>query len=282
MIPVTKHWIDMRADDLYSSVKCKVPPVDLYALARSRHVKRVGVRLMVSLGALVPVHQGYEVFLQGTEAQELDIQASEPPGELTARQRFTLAHEIAHTFFYKGMDQVPVPTFRVKTRLEYRELEEICDRAAKRTLVPTRLLRTQVKAALGESDQIDANFVRKMVSLFNVSYEVMLDRLQAAEPENLCARCILLAREEREGGPKVKACYMGLDLLSVFPPIQRNKSITNWFSGFPQAILERDGIRECSVLRKGRELLFRKTPLRKAGDFLLQIDDLGRRTPSSK
>ena len=142
MIPVSKHWIEMRADGLYSSVGCKAPPVDLYALARHRHVKRVGLRLMVHLGALVPVHQGYEVFLQGTEAQELDIQAPEPPGELTARQRFTLAHEIAHTFFYKGTDQVPAPTLSVKTRQEYRELEAICDSAAKRILVPMQLLRT--------------------------------------------------------------------------------------------------------------------------------------------
>jgi hypothetical protein len=239
---------------------------------------------MVSLGALVPVHQGYEVFLQGTEAQELDIQAPEPLGELTARQRFTLAHEIAHTFFYKGMDQVPVPSFSVKTRLEYRELEDICDRAAKRILVPMQLLRTQVQATLGESDRIDVNFVRKMVSrpYFNVSYEVLLDRLRTAEPENVFSRCILLAREDREGRPKVTAWYMGMGLLSAFPPIRRNKPVINWFSGFPQGILERDGIRNCSVLRSGRELLFRKTPLRKAGDFLLQIDDLGRRAPSSK
>jgi len=282
MIPVSKHWIETRADDLYSSVGCKVPPVDLYALARSRHVKRVGVRLMVSLGTLVPVHQGYEVFLQGTGEQELDIQASEPPGELTPRQRFTLAHEIAHTLFYKGLEQVPVPTFSVKTRPEYLELEKICNLAAKRILVPMQLLRNQLQATLADSDRIDANFVREMVSRFNVSFEVMFDRLRAAESDNTFSRCILLAREEREGGPKVKGWYMGLGLLSVFPAIRRNELVTNWFTGFPQEILEREGIRECTVLRSGHELLFRKTPLRKAGDFLLQIDDLGRRAPSSK
>jgi hypothetical protein len=281
MIPVTKHEVELWADDLYLSVKCKAPPVDLYALARHRRVKRVGLRLMVNLGALVPVQQGFEVFLQGTESQELDMEAPEPPGELTARQRFTLAHEIAHTFFYKGKNQEPVPTFSVKTKLEYKELEEICDRAAKRILVPRQLLRNQFQATLGESDRIDVNFVRKMVSRFKVSYEVMLDRLRTVEPDNVFARCILLIREERGGGLKVTAWYMGMGLLSMFQPIVRNALVMNWFSGFPQGILERDGIRECNVVRKGRELLFQKTPLRKRGDFLLQIDDLGRIAPSS-
>jgi hypothetical protein len=280
MIPVSKRrWIEMRADELYSSVGCKAPPVDLYALARHRQVKRVGLRLMVSLGTLVPVHQGYEVFLQGTEAQELDIQASELPGKLTARQRFSLAHEIAHTFFYKGMDQVPVPTLSAKTRQQRRELEEICDLAAKRILVPTRLLRSQVEAALEGSDQIDANFVRKMVTRFKVSYEVMLGRLQAEEPKGLSERCILLAREDEDGRPEVKGLYMGISFLPALPSIKRGNLVGDWFLGFPQGILERDGARECSVSRKGRELLFRKTPLRKAGDFLLQIDVLGGSAP---
>ena len=220
--------------------------------------------------------------MQGTEEQELDIQAPEPPGELTARQRFTLAHEIAHTFFYEGMEKVPVPTFSVKTRQQYRELEEICDHAAKRILVPTRLLLAQLQATPGVGGRIDVNFVRKVVSRFKVSYEVMLDRLRVAEPENLSATCILLAREEEDGPPKVKGFYMGMDFLSVLPPIKRGTLVIKWFLGFPQGILERDGVRECSVLREGHELLFRKTPLRKAGDFLLQIDDLGRSAPHSK
>jgi hypothetical protein len=48
-----------------------------------------------------------------------------------------------------------------------RELEEIYDLAAKRILVPRQLLRNQILACLGDSDQIDPNFVRKMASRFN-------------------------------------------------------------------------------------------------------------------
>lgn len=282
MIPVSKHWIETRANLLYSSAGCKAPPVDLHALARYRRVTRVGLRLMVHLGALVPVHRGFEIFLQGAQEQQLDIEAPEPPGELTARQRFTLAHEIAHTFFYEGLDKVPVPTFSVKTRQQYKELEEICDHAATRILVPTRLLLAQLQAISGEGGRIDASFVRKMVSQFKVSYEVMLDRLRVAEPEDLSATCILLARGEGDEQPKVKGFYMGMDFLSVLPSIKRGKPVVNWFPGFPQGMLERDGVRQCSVFRRGHELLFRKSPLRKAGDFLLQIDDLGPGAPPSK
>ena len=65
---------------------------------------------------------------------------------------------------------------------------------------------------------------------FKVSYEVMLDRLRTCgRPENVFARCILLARDEGKGRPKVTAWYMGMGLLSAFPPITRNALVMKWF-----------------------------------------------------
>jgi len=198
---------------------------------------------------------------------------------LTARQRFSLAHEIAHTFFYKFTEHVPVRTISVKKYQDYKDLENICDRAAKRILVPMQLLRTEVQRILGDRRQIDAAFVRQMVSIFRVSYEVMLERLRTMEPENEFARCILLVREN-EDEAQVKTWYMGMGLLSAFPPLEKYRPVADWFPEFPRELVAANGSRECKLTRKGRELLFRKVPLGRAGDFLLQVDDLGHGSPS--
>lgn len=58
--------------------------------------------------------------------------------------------------------------------------------------------------------------------------------------------------------------------------------LTNWFKEFPGEILKADAPRDFRVMRKGREFVFRRTPLREAGYFLLQIDDLSRADPGRK
>ena len=50
MIPVSRHWIETRANLLYSSAGCKAPPVDLHALARYRRVTFTSARSFRSNG----------------------------------------------------------------------------------------------------------------------------------------------------------------------------------------------------------------------------------------
>lgn len=106
---------------------------------------------------------------------------------IDCRQRSSHARETAHPFFYKVMDQVLAPKSGVKPRKKYREVEEICDRTAKRTVVPMRLLRTQVQATPGESKRIDVSFVRKRASRFKTS-----DKLLGP-----CHRCVRRSHEVR-------------------------------------------------------------------------------------
>ncbi len=93
---------------------------------------------MVQRGVLVPVSGGFELFLRGLEPRDLDIESEELQSALSPRQRFTFAHELAHTHFYKTSNGVP--TVR-KVEIIPPELEEICDGAAGRILAPTNLLK---------------------------------------------------------------------------------------------------------------------------------------------
>jgi hypothetical protein len=264
---------------VYSSVGCAAPPVDLFAVARHSRINRAGFRLMIQPGVLVPVEGGFELFLRDLESRDLDIEAEELKSALPPRQRFGLAHEIAHTFFYKGSKGKPAPTWVPK---DSRELEKICDGAAGRILVPSNLLQREIKQELqGNQERIDSDFVRAMAARFRTSPDVMIERLRIVESENAFARCILLVRKNK-GEAQVKACYMGATLLSTLRVPKIHDPLLNWFPEFPRDIVERDGNGRWDVTRRGRQLEIEKIPLGRSGDFLLQVDDPNHRAPTSR
>lgn len=267
------------ADTLYSSVDCAAPPVDLFAIARSLGINCFGFRLMVPRGALVPVAGGFEIFLRDLDSRNLELEADEPQNLLSHRQRFNFAHEIAHTFFYKDSKPTPVP---VSVAIEPRKLEEICDGAASRILVPSLLLKREIKRdLLGDCKRIDSDFVRAMVVRFRASHDVLINRLRAVESENAFARCILLVRRG-DGEAQIRACYMGLTLLSSLPEPKIYDPVASWFKEFPPAITESDRGGKWELIRGLRKLEIEKIPLGRSGDFLLQIDDPVHRAPGSK
>src|SRR5437667_10026089 len=105
-----RHWrAENSADFLPSALGLSHPPIDLYAVARHRRIRHLGFRFMIPRGVLLPVEGGFEVYLRDSMRKDLDISPAEPKGFLSPRQRFSLAHEIAHTFFYEFSDSVPAP-----------------------------------------------------------------------------------------------------------------------------------------------------------------------------
>lgn len=265
------------AEDAHLLMKGTPPPIDLNAVARNQRVRRLGLRLMIHRGALLPVEGGFELYLRDLKDKDLDIDAPEPP-LLTTRQRHAFAHELAHTVYYRGATGVPSPTDEVTNHME---LERICDGAARRLLVPASLVQKEVRNKLGDCDRIDAAFIRSMKVNFNASYEVTIGRIGVVESGNAFARCILLIRKNR-GQAEVVAWYFGVSLLSVISePKKRYQPIREWFADLPEDVVDRDGIAEWEIMRRGRALLIQKFPLGKRGDFLLQIDDLAHKAPSS-
>jgi hypothetical protein len=265
------------AEEVHSLVGCVSPPADLNAVARKQDVRRLGLRLMVHRGVLIPVEGGFEVFLRDLKSRDLDIEAPEPRG-LTTRQRHSFAHELAHTVYYRNSNGVPKPTDEVS---DYRTLEGICDGAARRLLVPANLLQKEIRNKLGACEKIDVPFIRAMKVAFNASYEVTIGRMSVVESQNAFARCILLVRNIR-GQAKVSAWYFGPSILSALPtPKETYQPLEGWDPGLPPDIAGRGGISTWEISRRGRALLIQKFPLGSRGDFLLQVDDLDHRAPNS-
>jgi hypothetical protein len=271
------------ADNLYVDLKCSAPPMDLHAAARKCQVNRLKLRPMIQRGALLPSLGGYEVILRNLEPKDLDVESPEPANELSSQQRFTLAHEIAHTRFYKTAKGKLVPDDGPKKYAYNGEigLEEICDRVAGHLLVPTQFLKSEVRGSLdSDFERIDAGFVRAMVGKFRVSYDVVIRRLWATDPENVFARCILLVGRDNEG-PLIRASYRGTSLYSALPPPKEWQPVQDWLPELPLEAINHSGAGAWYLDRQGRKFQIQKFPLGKGGSFLLQFDDQGRRAPDS-
>ena len=118
---------------------------------------------MIPEGVLTPVPGGFRIYLQSN--------FSHLPG-IALRSRFTVAHELAHTFFYDLNGGLPTPV-RGSPRGE--KLERLCHIGASQILVPDELLRRELKTQ-GEVASVDA--IRNLAKAFDVSLEVLMRRLQ--------------------------------------------------------------------------------------------------------
>jgi hypothetical protein len=259
------------------------PPIDLYAIARRQNINRIKLCPMIHRGALLATSTGFQVLLRHPELREFDLNTPEHPYLLNAQQRFTLAHEIAHTHFYQDPKGKLVPTSEAKEYAYSGEirLEKICDRLASRILVPARILESDIKNLLNnESQRIDSGLLRALVRRYRTSYEVMIRRLHETYPKNTFRRCILLVRK-RHGDCQVSAWYMGRSFSDLSPIPEQFSPVRNWFQELPLSILEREPNAGWKIVRSGRELAVQKFPIGKRGEFILQIDDPMNTAPSS-
>ena len=97
--------LNSRVHNLIKRAQCKAAPVDLVLLSRLQGIEQIELRAMLAEGVVTPSENGFHVYLKANEPSII-LTASPGPLRLTRRQRFTLAHEIAHTFFY-DTDRLP-------------------------------------------------------------------------------------------------------------------------------------------------------------------------------
>ncbi len=260
-------------DSLPRTLGVSAPPIDLFAVARLRQIRRLGLRFIIPRGLLLPVDGGFEVYLRNTVQEDVDLDMSEPDGFLSNRQRFSFAHEIAHTLFYKLSEAVPSPDGTASSNGH--ELEKTCDRTAGHILMPTSLLRREIK----DRENIDAEFVRSVATRFHTSIAVALQRLSAVEPSNTFERCLVLAHRV-QGNAQIGASYFGLGLLRTLPRPANFTRVTDWLKDFPRHAIDQRSDCEWQTSTLGRPITITKTELGASGNFLLQVQ-AGRRVSAA-
>src|SRR5260221_1578938 len=137
-------------------------PVESSNMASLCSVVTVEERPMIPEGVLAPVRGGFKIFLQ-------DNFVSDPGTRV--RRRFTLAHELVHTFFYSVEGDSPKP---IKGSPRGARLERLCQLGASEILVPEALLKQHLPSGKVRS----AEDLIGLAAKFDVSLEVIIRRIQ--------------------------------------------------------------------------------------------------------
>jgi len=186
------------------------PPTDLFALAHMRRVKKIYLRPMVGEGATYAVNGGFEIAVRDRirdEVIRLDLDDPRRP-PLEARQRFTLAHEIAHTLYYDLNKQRPV---LINDSPRGDMLEAFCNRAAGMFLLPDALLRADLA---GRPVSLEA--LRWLSRRYRASSSAVIrriDELGIVKPEDHA----IIYTERRADEVEIVAAFVPPPLQVVLP-----------------------------------------------------------------
>lgn len=157
-------------------------PVDVYKLARQK-----GFTVFEDLagpssgeGQLLPLPSGYRVRLR--------------PDVTEARKRFSLAHEIGHSFFYINEGQGPRHVIGNVTTTERDAEEKICNLFAGTLLMPRDTLRHSLQGLSGSPSSL-VLVLQQLAKSFKVSMPALLTRIKGLELSS--PACLLVCSSVR-------------------------------------------------------------------------------------
>jgi hypothetical protein len=161
--------VERAAELAWASLSPVALPVDVFELARMR-----GIQVLEDLcgsgcpeGLLVPKKAGYTVRLRRDTA--------------VARRRFSLAHEMGHTFFYVDGGAGPRHAIGVLDRSERAAEERICDQFASGLLMPASEMKRQLPFIPEADPSAFLQSISRLASTFWVSPFVVVSRLRSLE-----------------------------------------------------------------------------------------------------
>jgi len=167
--PTTASWRRVKqailkaATHLRQEANQNLPPIELDKIKRIRHInEETAFTSSETLDAILsPTSEGFVLRL--------------PKGQHQYRQRFSIAHEIGHTFFYDIDSNPPVRLISQASlgAISPKE-EDICSAFARELLMPHELMVDEL-SRLSVTNKLVA--LVDLASLYRVSAEVMTRRL---------------------------------------------------------------------------------------------------------
>jgi hypothetical protein len=174
-------------------------PTALVKIARERRVTCIQFRPLLVDGGISVEDDGFKIFIHCNKAQSSDFQGrlarDDTAKFLPARARFTLAHEIAHTFFFDLEKRPPVSIVDFNDRRTLQSLEKTCHRAALHMLLPEAILHRDYRA----SDLLDPLILRALSSRAKMSTPALVMRFRDLETFSHPFGIIASVQKDREG-----------------------------------------------------------------------------------
>jgi len=174
-------------------------PVDIFELARER-----GMEITEDLvgdscgeGLLIPFKGGYRVRLRKSSTN--------------SRKRFSVAHELGHTLFYKDNGDGPRHQIGILNTAERNAEERICNRFASALLMPASKLRNRLANLPAGAPSEVLNELEKAARHFSVSLPAVLHRLRSIQLEDVPGY-IFLCMSERPNAVTLKDIALRVEL----------------------------------------------------------------------
>jgi hypothetical protein len=158
--------------------KVSLRPIPLRPIAESRRVRSIQFGPLLTEGALSLSGDGFEMYARSTPEQAASLKSRyDDPDDagrtLPVRTRFTIAHEIAHTFFFALAPGSPKPTVPGVHHRQLAALENTCNDAARHLLLPRPL----VRAIADQISDMQPQSIRQAARDVGVSIETLVRRL---------------------------------------------------------------------------------------------------------
>jgi Zn-dependent peptidase ImmA (M78 family) len=215
------------------------PPVDLHEVAVAGGVLSIEEREMVPEAAMAIVSGGFRIYLQ---SNFINL-----PGT-RKRRRFSLAHEISHTFFYESRGGIFTPVPKAPRGAK---LEAACHHGARLLLIPHRCITTELRQL---NRPVNAADVVNLARKFDVAIEPMLRRLGEIGAFKSAETAIVLVYLSNKQSASIEHAICPPWLQSLLPVPARKESLSSWLRalrGEPQAEI-------ATIIEKGleRETIF--------------------------
>ena len=203
-------------------------PIDLNRIAAHRAVRRIEFAPLLTDGGLAVRKDGFIIYVRcdfGKGANLTALFARDGTGRtlpetIRRRARFTIAHEIAHTFGYDQRRLPPAALFDVKTPTSVRSLEFICNRIAGTLLLPEWWLTRQFSSG----DWLEPTRLSTLATNAVVSRETLTRQLRrissAIHPEGIIT-CV----ENQSSVPVIRAISRHYGFKELFPGAKTGASL---------------------------------------------------------
>lgn len=227
----------------------RMPGVDTYRLAAQRRIHTIYYRPLLADGCLLVDSKGFSV--QINDGQESVVHPGQDADDraLSAKQRFSLAHEIAHTLPY---DLEPSPPRLKSTAIAQitetggreapHSLEMFCQIAAGFMLVsPAALKHADALGRWGTVDSVDT--VLRLARCFRISPEVLMHRISnSSYEEEVKANYVAMVFVRSLNGKELIMAYIHSPTLSGIAGEPRLYSMAKtWVARTP-------ALKKCEVL----------------------------------
>jgi hypothetical protein len=195
-------------------------PTSIRRIAEKQLVKGIQFTPLIVEGAISVEPDGFLISIRSDKEESGDLEKrlrSDPTGrKLSHRVRFTLAHEIAHTFFFDLKTQPPKNKINLETPRTLHTLETACHRVAGALLLPRRIFEKEFATKSLHRPDTLSEIARQAY----ISKSALVSRLSSLNASML-PRAILASVSRKEDALIIEALWRHYSFREMFPELQQ-------------------------------------------------------------